>query len=95
MAGKEGGYLVCSSAPILDTSEGREQSLPPHIQAKKCYERYLKKVAGAKFLVTMEEPNATKPEPLEFKIDHQGLSLSRAAISAVGIIISKPAPRAG
>ena len=95
LAGKEGGYLVCSSAPILDTSEGLEQSLPPHIQAKKCYERYLKKVAGAKFLVTMEEPNATKPEPLEFKIDHQGLSLSRAAISAVGIIISKPAPRAG
>lgn len=95
LAGKEGGYLVSSSAPILDTKEGREQSLPPHIQAKKCYERYLKEVGGAKFLVTMEEPNATKPEPLEFKVDHQGLSLSRAAISAAGIIISKPAPRAG
>lgn len=95
LAGKEGGYLVSSSAPILDTKEGREQSLPPHIQAKKCYERYLKKVGGAKFLVTMEEPNANKPEPLEFKVDHQGLSLSRAAISAASIIITKPAPRAG
>lgn len=95
LAGKEGGYLVSSSAPILDSREGREQSLPPHIQAKKCYERYLKKVDGAKFLVTMAEPNATKPEPLVFKVDHQGLSLSRAAISATSIIASKPAPRAG
>lgn len=95
LAGKEGGYLVSSSAPILDTKEGREQSLPPHIQAKKCYERYLKEVNGARFLVTMENPNANKPEPLEFKVDQQGLSLSRAAVSAVGIITSKPAPRAG
>lgn len=95
LAGKEGGYLVSSSVPILDTKEGREQTQPPHIQAKKCYTRYLNKVGGAKFLVTMQEPNATKPEPLEFKVDNLGVSLSRAATSAAGIIISKPAPRAG
>lgn len=94
-AGKDGAYLVSSSAPILDTKEGREQIQPPHIQAKKCYDHYRKKVGGAKFLVTMEEPNATKPEPLEFKVDNLGVSLSRTAISAVGLIISKPAPRAG
>jgi len=95
LAGKEGGYLVSSSDPILDTKEGREQTQPPHIQAKKCYERYLKQVDGAKFLVTMQEPNAAKPEPLEFKVDDQGVSLSRAATSAAGLIIAKPAPRAG
>jgi len=95
LSGKEGAYIVSSSNPIHDTKAGREQEQPPHIQAKKCYETYRKKTGGSKFLVTMEEPNTTKPEPLEFKVDNQGLSLSRAAISAASIIISKPAPRAG
>lgn len=94
-AGKEGAYIVSSSFPILDTKEGREQTQPPHIQAKKCYETYRKKTGGAKFLVTMEEPNGNKPEPLEFKVDTLGLSLVRAATSAAAIITSKPAPRAG
>lgn len=95
LSGREGAYIVSSSCPIPDTKEGREQPQPPHIQAKKCYETYRKKTGGAKFLVTMEEPNATKPEPLEFKVDSQGLSLARAAASAASVIISKPAPRAG
>jgi hypothetical protein len=69
LAGKEGGYIVSSSCPILDTKEGREQTQPPHIQAKKCYQSYLDKTDGAKFLVTMEEPNAFRPEPLEFKVE--------------------------
>lgn len=93
--GKDGAYLVSSSAPILDTKEGREQTQPPHIQAKKCYLRYLDEVGGTKFLVTMEEPNGTKPEPLEFKIDTNGISLDRKIISAAAIITSSPAPRAG
>jgi len=94
-AGKDGAYIVSSSCPILDTKDGREQEQPPHIQAKKCYETYRKKTGGAKFLVTMEEPNASKPEPLEFKVDGQGLSLSRAAASATSLLSSKPTPRAG
>jgi len=95
LAGKAGAYLVSSSFPILDTKEGREQALPPHIQAKKCYETYRKKTSGAKFLVTMEEPNGTKPEPLEFKVDSMGVSLVRTATSAAAILTSRPAPRAG
>lgn len=93
--GREGAYLVSSSKPILDTKEGREQALPPHIQAKKCYERYLRDVGGARFLVTMEEPNASKPEPIEFKIDNKGLSLQRKIVSAAAVITSSRAPRAG
>lgn len=95
LLGKEGAYLVSSSYPILDTKEGRERTQPPHIQAKKCYETYRRKTEGAKFLVTMEEPNATRPEPLEFKVDNQGLSLVQVAASAVSSITTKPAPRAG
>jgi hypothetical protein len=93
--GKDGAYLVSSSVPILDTKEGRDQTQPPHIQAKKCYVRYLTEVGGTKFLVTMEEPNATKPEPLEFKIEATGISLDRKIVSAAAIITSSPAPRAG
>lgn len=95
LAGKEGSYIVSSSDPILDTKEGREQVQPPHTQAMKCYKTYLKKVGGAKFLVTMEEPNASKPQPLEFKVDDQGISLASAATTAAAIITSAPAPRAG
>ncbi|TGK23373.1 hypothetical protein [Leptospira kmetyi] len=89
--GNEGAYLISSSNPILNTKESYEQSLPPHIQAKKCYERYLKKVNGCKFLVTMEEPNRFNPEPIVISIDESGLSYAKQEFSAQSIIISKPA----
>nr|VFK57009.1 MAG: hypothetical protein BECKTUN1418F_GA0071002_11027 [Candidatus Kentron sp. TUN]VFK59868.1 MAG: hypothetical protein BECKTUN1418D_GA0071000_11107 [Candidatus Kentron sp. TUN]VFK64903.1 MAG: hypothetical protein BECKTUN1418E_GA0071001_10996 [Candidatus Kentron sp. TUN] len=95
LMGKEDAYLVSSSKPIEDTKEGREQEQPPHIQAKKCYEHYLRKVGGAKLLVTMEEPNTTNPKPLKFKVDDDGISCVRDALSAAAIITSSPAPRAG
>lgn len=95
LKGKDGAYLVSSSCPIPDTKEGREQLQPAHIQAKKCYENYLDQVGGAKFLVTMEEPNANKPEPIVFKIESHGISLDKKVLSATAIITSTPAPRAG
>ena len=95
MSGKKGAYIVSSSWSIVDTVESREQIQPPHIQAKKSYETYRKKTGGAKFLVTMDEPNSTNPKPLEFKIDNLGLSLVRSATTAGAILTSNPAPRAG
>lgn len=94
--GKEGAYIVSSSGAIEDSKTGREQKQPPHIQAKKCYEKYLKQVNGAKLLVTMEEPNTDKPKPIVFKIDKDGITRGdKAIISAAAIITSSPAPRAG
>ncbi|CAE6754228.1 hypothetical protein R20943_03062 [Paraburkholderia aspalathi] len=95
LQGKSGAYIVSSSCPIHDTREGREQSQPPHIQAKKCYETYLRKVGGAKFLVTMEEPNGFKPEPIEFRIDTYGITCNVAKASAAAIATAVAAPRAG
>jgi hypothetical protein len=96
LLGKENAYVVSSSNPIEDTKEGREQLQPPHIQAKKCYERYLKEVDGAKFLVTMEEPSTKKPEPIIFEIDNNGISRGgKAFASGISIITSSFAPRAG
>lgn len=95
LQGKPGAYLVSSSAPIPDSKEAYDQPQPPHIQAKKCYQRYLREVGGAKFLVTMEEPNASKPDPLTFKVESSGISLDRKLASAAAVITSSRAPRAG
>lgn len=95
LAGKCDAYVVSSSRPIPDSKNSYEQTQPPHIQARKAYERYLKEVGGRKFLVTMEEPNATRPEPMIFEISGGGVSWKRSgAIGAPAIITSIP-PRAG
>lgn len=95
-SGREGAYIISSSVPIEDSKDGHEQIQPPHIQAKKCYEKYLKKVDGAKFLVTMEEPNTDKPEPIVIKIDKDGITRGdKTFTSAVQIITTSYAPRAG
>jgi hypothetical protein len=95
LKGKEGAYIVSSSCPIRSTKEGREQVQPPHVQAKQCYVKHLDEVGGTQFLVTMEEPNEDKPEPIEFEIGASGISRIKRAVSAVFAITSAPAARAG
>jgi hypothetical protein len=93
--GKEGAFMVSSSEPIRDTAEGRNQSQPPHIQAKKCYQRHLREVGGARLFVTMEEPNTTRPKPLDFRIDDKGITFLSAAVAPAIAITSTPTRRAG
>lgn len=93
--GKLGAYIVSSSEPIEDTEEGRSQEQPPHIQARKCYERYLEQVDGATFIVTMEESKASAPRPIVFVIDGDGVTHEKLRPSAAAHIASRPAPRAG
>ena len=64
--------------------ESYEQVQPLHIQARNTYERYLKEVGGRKFLVTMEEPNANKPEPIVFEIASGGVTWKRSASIGAG-----------
>lgn len=93
--GRAGAYVISSSIPIPDINSAYDDKQPPHIQARKAYERHLGEVSGRKFLVTMEEPNATTPEPLTFEITSGGVGWKRAsAIGAAAIITSTP-PRAG
>lgn len=95
LLGQPDAYLVSSSNPIPDTKAAYDEIQPPHIQARKAYQRYLKEVGGRKFMVTMEEPNANRPEPLVFDIGSGGITLARSlAIGAPAIISSVP-PRAG
>lgn len=94
--GKADAYIVSCSRPIPDVREAYQQIQPPHIQARKAYQCYLEEVGGRKFLVTMEEPNAFKPEPITFNIESGGVTWTRAAgaLGAATIITSRP-PRAG
>lgn len=95
LQGRRDAYIVSCSKPIPDVKESYSEIQPPHIQARKAYERYLKEVVGRKFLVTMEEPNANKPEPLVFEITGGGVTWKRSgSIGAPAIVLSKP-PRAG
>lgn len=83
--------MISSSDPIPDSSKAYLEKQPPHIQARKCYERYLKKVGGSKLLVTMEESNASNPNPIEIKVEKQGISIEKLLSKAQSIAISKPA----
>jgi hypothetical protein len=93
--GRKNAYIVSSSKPIDDSKEAYTVIQPPHIQARRCYEKYLKEVHGAKFLVTMEEPNSEKPEPIIFEIAKDGISRKKATSSGAAKIVSNFAPRAG
>lgn len=93
--GTSGAYIVCSSKQMPDIKESYESVQPPHIQARKAYERNLDEVGGMKVLVTMEEPNANKPEPIVFDIKGDGLTWKKSTIvGAAAVITSKPS-RAG
>ena len=93
--GRREAYMVSSSRPIKDNAEAYKQEQPPHIQAKKAYQRYLDKVRGRDLLVTMEEPNTSKPEPLVFEISSSGGRLARRRATGVAIVTSSRPPRAG
>lgn len=95
LEGKESAYIVSCSKPVPDSKESYQSVQPPHIQARKAYERYLKQVQGRKFLVTMEEPNAYKPKPILFEITSSGVSWIKPVVAGAPAIISSTPPRAG
>lgn len=95
LAGKKDAYIVSSSRPIPDTKEAYSQVQPPHIQARNAYESYRDKIGARRFLVTMEEPNAYKPQPLIFEFTGDGHSWRKAAVTGSAAIIASPPPRAG
>ena len=93
--GRADSYIVSCSKPVPDIAESYHQTQPPHIQARKAYERYLREVGGRSFLVTMEEPNAYKPQPIVFDIERGGVTWQRATTLGAAAIIAARPPRAG
>ncbi len=88
--GAKGAKIVSPSDPI--PSEDTDQ--PPHRQAAKYYEDLCQDIGG-EFLVTMQHPKRSAPEPLVITIGSSGAT-TKKSITASGItVISRPAPRAG
>jgi hypothetical protein len=96
LLGKKDAYLVSSSNPIPDSEDMYDEEVkqPPHIQAKNAYETYRQKIQGRRVVVTMEEPDEFKPEPLTFEVGVGGVSWVKAIFGAPAVLVSKP-PRAG
>ncbi len=94
LEGKSGAYIVSSSDPIPDSADMYERVQPPHIQARKAYKSHLDQIGGRRLLVTMEEPNASKPKPLVFEVTAGGISWARALMGAPALL-GAAAPRAG
>lgn len=93
--GRRDAYLISSSDPIDDSKSSYERIQPPHIQARKTYERYLKEVGGRKFLVTMEEPNHAHPKPMIFEITGGGCNWKKVVSTGFASAIESRPPRAG
>jgi hypothetical protein len=93
--GRSDAYIVSCSCPIPALKECYSQIQPPHIQARKAYQRYFKEVGGRKFLVTMEEPNAYHPEPIEFEITVGGISWAKSVLVGAPALVGSRPPRAG
>ena len=93
--GKPDAYMVSSSNQISDDAEAYKQDQPPHIQARKAYERHLDELGGRKLLVTMEEPNGFHPEPMEFEITDKGLRRAGKDRTGAAVAVGSVTPRAG
>ena len=87
----EGGKIVSTSKPI-PTDDTDNQ--PPHRQAANYYRELAQAIKG-EFKVTMEHPTKSVPEPLVITIDEFGATVKKRNIGVIGIISSRPAPRAG
>ncbi|MGD9934954.1 MAG: hypothetical protein AB7T37_14730 [Dehalococcoidia bacterium] len=83
-----GATLVSTSDPIptCDTDQ------PPHRQAANYYRD---NPQGGTFVVTMEHPKVSGPEPLVITIDHRKATIRKRAVAASVAVTSVVAPRAG
>ena len=87
-AGQTGGLLVSTSKIIPD---GDEDDQPPHRQAAAYYKSVANQLGG-EWIVSMEHPTKTKPEPLVIEITSAGYKIRKQTAK---VVISTAAPRAG
>jgi hypothetical protein len=95
LMGNADSYLISSSKPVPDETDAYDNVQPPHIQARKAYESHMRQVKGRKFLVTMEQPSTSAPEPMTFEITSGGVAWVQPEKKGRAAIITSPAPRAG
>lgn len=90
--GRKGGLFVSSSRWIPNDDSDPQ---PPHRQAAATYQETADDIDG-EFVVTMEHPKKTSPEPLVIEVTARGAALKRAVIASVGGgALGGAAPRVG
>ena len=92
---QQGAIIVSTSKPIpVKGSEADKDVQPPHRQAANYYKAVLEDSDGA-FVVTMEHPKESAPEPVVIEVGSSGATLKLGAVTAGYVATSRPAPRAG
>lgn len=89
--GLKGAIIISTSKPIPSNDDDDQ---PPHRQAANYYKDLIKNFLGD-FVVTMENPNTSKPEPVEITIDNLNATLKKTSIGLGSYIGSRSAQRAG
>ena len=93
--GQDGAIIVSTSKPIPTKGSKEDEDVqPPHRQAANYYRAVLAASDG-EFVVTMEHPKESAPEPVVIEITSRGATLKVAATTAAYVATSRPAPRAG
>lgn len=90
--GRSGGIIVSTSTDI-PTTDG-DDTQPPHRQAANYYRERTDAISGD-FLVTMEHPKSSQPEPLVIEINGSGATVKKRNTPSAMQITSRPGPRAG
>lgn len=90
--GADGSIIISSSKPI-PTSDDDPQ--PPHRQAANYYRKRAEGIPEGEFIVTMEHPKASRPEPLVITLGKDGAKVKKIAAVASIAVTGRPAPRAG
>jgi|GEM_PF-1309466 len=91
-AGREKGWLVCSSRPVKEANYQDED--PPHIEAVQHYRRRAEELGDKNhFVCLMKNPSEANPSPLVLRLTAGGLQkavLGAASISIGGKATSQP-----
>lgn len=85
------GCILVSTSDMIPS---KDTTQPPHREAASYYKDASRAVDG-EFIVTMEHPNTSAPEPLEIEITRSGPKRRKKLAAAAAIITSTRAPRAG
>ncbi|HCT5133847.1 ComEC/Rec2 family competence protein [Aeromonas media] len=95
--GQKDAYMICSSQAFEKNIKDAESRIqPPHIQARKCYERYLDEVNGRRFIVTGEYEDSKKPKPIVIQFEKTGVSIKKVTqVAAVAAAVASQPLRAG
>lgn len=88
--GNIGCAIISPSKPIPN----EDTVQPPHMQAANFYKNLVKKKFG-QFIVTMEHPSVSAPEPLEIIVNSAGFQVVHVRKPIGAAIASAAAPRAG